>query len=104
MKNDEARVIYKTSGTGLKIKLSLDKEHIAIGDDFGYLYLFDREYNLIKNFQAHKGPIRDICFIVNGDLVTGGGDSKILIWDINTWEFTQLKGHQQSILCLTIFI
>ena len=97
---DEAGVIATTNGVGLKCCLSLDKAFIAAGDDYGYLYLFSKDYTPLKEFQAHKGPIRDMCFISTGELVTGGGDSKILIWNIETWESRTLMGHQQSIWCL----
>ena len=97
---DEAGVIYTTKGLGLKCCVSQSGSHLAVGDDYGNLYLFARDYTLLKEFQAHKGPLRDMCFISTGELVTGGGDSKILIWNIETWESRQLRGHQQSIWCL----
>ena len=99
---DEAGVIHTTHGVGLKVCVSLDEEYLAVADDYGYLYLFlnQESFKLIKDFQAHKGPIRDMCFVKSGELVTGGGDSKILIWNLQTWESKQLRGHQQSIWCL----
>lgn len=97
---DEAGVFHSTNGVGLKCCISLDKQFIAIADDYGFLYLFSSTYEHIKDFQAHKGPIRDMCFLRTGELVTGGGDSKVLIWNIETWECRQLRGHQQSIWCL----
>lgn len=97
---DEASIIGNTKGIGLKCSKSIEEILLAVGDDYGYLYVFDKTNNLIKEFQAHKGPIRDMCFLHNGNLVTGGGDSKVTIWDINTWIGIQLRGHQQSIWCL----
>lgn len=98
--SDEAGIIGSTTGIGLKCCMSLDGEKLAVGDDYGNLYIFSKDYTKIKDFQAHKGPIRDMCFICTGELVTGGGDSKVLIWDLNTWENKQLRGHQQSIWCI----
>mmetsp|Transcript_16864 Transcript_16864/g.16732 ORF Transcript_16864/g.16732 Transcript_16864/m.16732 type:complete len:109 (-) Transcript_16864:219-545(-) len=49
------------------------------------------------------GPIRDLCFTPNNlKIFTGGGDSKINIWDIETLEAISLKGHQQSIWSISI--
>ena len=96
---DEAGIIYSTKGVGLKCCAS-HQGYLAVGDDYGNLYLFSKDYVHMKEFQAHKGPLRDMCFISTGELVTGGGDSKILIWNVETWESRQLRGHQQSIWCL----
>jgi WD40 repeat protein len=99
---DEAGVIHSTNGVGLKVCASLDEEWLAVSDDYGFLYLIANKapFPVIKEFQAHKGSIRDMCFIKSGELVTGGGDSKILIWNIETWDSKQLRGHQQSIWCI----
>jgi WD domain, G-beta repeat. len=63
--------------------MSYDNKYLAVGDDYGYLYVFDYQYNHIKDFQAHKGPIRDMVFLYSGQLVTGGGDSIITIWNLS---------------------
>ena len=97
---DEAGVIYTTRGKGLKCCHSFDKEFFVVGDDKGYLYIFSNDYTFIKEFQAHKGPVFDMCFVSYRELATGGGDSKVIIWNIETLKKNVLIGHQQSIFCL----
>lgn len=73
--------ILKTIGNGLKIAISPNKQHIAVGDELGYLYIIDGvTLDLIEKLNAHNGLIRDLCFSADSkQLVTGGGDSLVSV-------------------------
>jgi len=97
---DEASLILTSHGCGLKTCCSPDEKYMAVGDELGWLYVIDLKTKALRDqaIQAHRGPIRDMCFTSDSTyLITGGGDSVILVWHIGTMENTPLKGHQQSI-------
>lgn len=77
---------------------------MAVGDELGVLYVISLKNKTLEHqVQAHMGPIRDMCFTPDSVyLITGGGDSKILVWHIGTMEYTVLRGHQQSIWSVCI--
>lgn len=88
-----------TQGVGLKISISQDERYAAVGDELGILYVFNPlTFEIYKKIDAHNGLIKDLCFSPRGDyLVTGGGDSIVLIWNLETMNAVQLRGHNQSI-------
>ncbi|CAG9332811.1 unnamed protein product [Blepharisma stoltei] len=106
-KNDEATILHKSYGAGLSSAVSWDEKYAAVGDNFGNLYIFDLKKKSLKHHilpkDGHMGPIRDMCFSFDSDyLVTGGGDSKIMVWHVREMENNILWGHQQSIWCVCI--
>lgn len=88
----------------LKVCVSADEKYAAVGDELGFFYLILLRKKIVeKQVHAHMGSLRDISFTPDSlKLITGGGDSKIIIWTIDTMDQVLLKGHQQSIYSLCI--
>ncbi|XP_068203001.1 myosin heavy chain kinase C isoform X2 [Palaemon carinicauda] len=68
----------------------------SCGDD-GKVKVFDRDLKLIKDFTAHDYAVYDV-FAFGDTLFTGSIDTKIKVWDINTFELKKtIEGHEEAV-------
>jgi WD40 repeat protein len=85
---------------------SPDGKWLAIGDDQGYIHLYDaRKGSLViklENWslgQLQANPINSLCFSRDSQiLAVGSGDGLCRIWDVNSMKkLNTLKGHNKPI-------
>jgi WD40 repeat protein len=89
--------IVKTSWT---LQFSPDGQRLAIGEEEGYLELWDIQTNTHLAFlQGHTGIVQSVTFSPdNKQLISGGGDFAVRLWDLSTYsEMRQFDGHHQTI-------
>lgn len=78
--------------------ISFDSKHIILGgkDELKICDLGTQEISLISN--EHQGRINCLIKLPNGNIASGGQDSKIKIWDIDKKECVEtLEGHSSII-------
>lgn len=67
------------------------------------------KYNLSKTFAGHTSFVGPLAWIAPSDrfpegaIVSGGMDTQVLLWDVNTGEVVErMKGHQYQVTGLTV--
>jgi len=84
-----------------------EKTLIASGSDDATIKIWETDeknkLKLIYTLVGHEDCVNTLCFIFNtSQLISGGDDFKILIWDINNGKLIKkFEGHEASVLCLT---
>jgi WD40 repeat protein len=110
----EGLVVISESGTvrtfqnkGAVISVGAYGDTLALGDAQGNITLWNMGSDPLERiiqFDAHDGPILALSFSPDGtQLVSGGRDSTLTLWDVNTRERIgdMWRGHTDDVLTVT---
>lgn len=66
------------------LAISQDQSMIAVGDDYGGIYLLDAEGNLLDEIEAHDNTIATLAFSPDGAFLAAGSyDNHFTLWKIS---------------------
>jgi WD40 repeat protein len=84
------------------VALSQDGERMAWGDAGGNVAIYNYSTGVVElNRVAHSEPVKGLSFSPDGQtLASGGEDSQIFLWDIQTRQRTILAGVLNSVYAL----
>lgn len=93
---------YATEGEAsiLKRSPSRDNPMVAVGYTNGVVRLFNYlTESLVCSLKGHRSAITSLCYDDDGALlVTGSGDSDIVLWDLVTHTaLSRLRGHKDAV-------
>lgn len=76
------RVISSPKDKVRRLALSPDGQSLAVCSTDGHIYRYDTqsEHQLIEALSGHEGAVNSLCFLPNGELLSGGKDAHIMRW------------------------
>lgn len=92
---DKKEILHRirVSHVALRCIASASTLHlIAIGSSDGNISIFDtRNWSLVHRIEnAHQLSVFSLAFdVIKGNLVSGGRDAKLNVWDIDSWQLKQ---------------
>ncbi|WP_017315154.1 nSTAND1 domain-containing NTPase [Mastigocladopsis repens] len=90
--------------TFMTVAFSPDSQVIASGGWYGFLYLWNRDGELITQQNAGGGSLNTIDFSPNGEmLATGSNDGKVRLWNLDGTPMKEFQAHRDTIwgLCFS---
>lgn len=97
---DQSNTLMKKIKGEYGFALYLDSDRVFVGTKYGYVEIYNYEFDLIHKFQIHKDSIESIC-IFNNLIFTGSRDHSLRISDISGNMIKELKG-TSDINCLDV--
>ena len=95
--------LFEAKSVGMSVASA--SKYLLVGDELGFVYIYDKEKCcLILEIKAHNGAVRGLV-VSESNVITGGADSEIYIWDVFSDESLKtgnlskmvLIGHQQAV-------
>lgn len=88
--------------TASKTMVLEEESYYIFGDFNGMITLLNKKGEIYRKFKAHNGPVYALE-TKNSQLISGGGDAKIKIWDaFSLKKPLVLEGHYQPISALVL--
>ena len=87
-----------------RLTLSSDGKHLAVAGVAPRVWLCGiDDPDCGSPLEGHRGIVRDVAFAdQNRALVTGCGDGRVLVWDVQTREHRVLEGHSGSVFDVAV--
>jgi WD40 repeat protein len=96
------RPIPKEKSDVVSVAVSPDGVHMAWGTQEGSLVVWDYQtQTLVRRLAGHLGAVEALSFSPDGSrLASGGDDYRLYLWEVGSWERTQLVGAVNSVKSL----
>jgi WD40 repeat protein len=79
------------------LAFSKDGSTLAAASYDGRVYVYSVQRGVQRVIQAHDGAVNALLFLDNDELVTGGSDKKLRVWDTNGKTVAELSGQRGGI-------
>lgn len=104
---DEVRspqTVFQTSSGNASMKISASGRFLAVGSETGTIYLLDLSNPTTPvQLRGHQGVVFSLVFTPDGQqLISSGGDKKILLWDLEKRSNTVIYQSQANVRAIAI--
>ena len=93
---------WKAEGSGA---ISPDRSLAAVGDDRGYVAIYDVQTGAAREFRAHDGgKVHGMCFMPDSAaLVTASSDKTVVLWDaVDSVPIKSYIGHDNGVASVAV--
>jgi len=94
--------IPKEKDDVISVAVSPDGVHMAWATQEGSLVVWDYQtQTLVRRLEGHLGAVEALAYSPDGSrLASGGDDYRLFLWEVGSWERTQLVGAVNSVKSL----
>ncbi len=86
------------SGWFNDVGLSADEQYMATAGNDGMIRLWNRSGQQQREWNAHQGEVRSLCFSpTHHRLATAGDDGLVKLWNFAGQQLSQIEGHQGKV-------
>jgi len=92
------RIKYAAKHAIKSVAFSKDTSIVAMGDTQGVIHLFSTAGNTERTLEGHAADVNALAFLPDGNLVSGGHDHTLRIWDLATGKARSLDASGLGII------
>lgn len=92
---------YITNDHGVVTTLCMSDKYIIVGLDNSSIRVFDEDGRFLMNLAGHETGVWAMVVVGEDQLVSGGCDRDMRLWDLTTGKCEQvLRGHTSTVRCI----